>query len=84
MTLIPEDNSHAHINLSIFSLRGFSLCCLRKTDSNFSVCRLHPSVTISTRECGVRPVPLSKTVFVSNSCDVFTGSSLTMQVYNRK
>lgn len=59
MTLIPEDNSHAHINLSIFSLRGFSLCCLRKTNSNFSVCRLHPSVTISTRECGVRPVPLT-------------------------
>lgn len=56
MSLIPEDNTHAHINL-MFSLRGFSICCLHKTNSNFSVCCLLLSVTFSTRECGVGPVP---------------------------
>lgn len=59
MSLIPEDNTHAHINLSMFSLRWFSVCCLRKTDSNFSVCCLHPSVMFSTGECSVGPVPLT-------------------------
>lgn len=59
MCLIPEDNTHAHINLNMFSLRGFSECCLRKTDSNFSVCCLLLSVMFSTRECSVGPVPLT-------------------------